>query len=113
VPAGAPTAAQLARAITDYYALLPQNTDQAWQRLTPAYQSGTSKNRASYQAFWDSMQRVTATDAVGKPAAGAEATITYYFKNGRVATERTAYGLVPDGGVLKIDSSSVLSSRTQ
>ena len=112
-PAGAPTAAQLARAITDYYALLPQNTDQAWQLLTPAYQSGTSRNRASYQAFWDSMQQVAATDAVGKPAGGAEATITYYFKDGRVATERTAYGLIPDGGVLKIDSSSVLSSRTQ
>ena len=41
----------------------------------------------------------------------AEATITYVFRHGRVVTERTAYGLVNDDGLLKINTSPVLSGR--
>ena len=40
------------------------------------------------------------------------ATLTYYFKDGRVVRERTGYGLVNEGGRLKISSSMVLSSVT-
>jgi serine/threonine protein kinase len=112
-PAGIPTAAELARAITDYYGLLPGGTDQAWARLTPRYQSGTAQNRQTYQAFWDSIQRVSVADATGQPPGSVTATITYNFKDGRVTVERTAYGLVKDAGVLKIDSSQVLSSQTR
>ena len=46
------------------------------------------------------------------PPRSAQATITYYFKDGRVVRERTAYGLVNERGQLKINSSTVLSSVT-
>jgi hypothetical protein len=46
------------------------------------------------------------------PPDSAEATITYYFKDGRVVRERTAYGLVNEEGILKINSTTVLSSVT-
>jgi eukaryotic-like serine/threonine-protein kinase len=37
--------------------------------------------------------------------------LRYTFDDGRRFEERTAYSLVDDGGVPKIDRSSVLSSR--
>jgi len=109
----APTPAQLAAAITDYYALLPGNTDQAWAHLTRNVQTGTAQNRQYYQRFWDGIQRVTATDAQGAGPDTAQATITYYFKDGLTAVEPTVFALVAQGGILKIDTSTVLSSTTQ
>ncbi len=108
---GSPTAAQLASAITGYYALMPGNTDQGWSRLTSSYQTNRAHGRGSYQRFWDAIARVSASGATGSPPGTARATITYYFKDGRVVRELTSYGLVNDGGVLKINSSTVLSSR--
>jgi serine/threonine protein kinase len=112
-PAGTPTAAQLAQAIRDYYALLPASTDQGWTRLTSRYQSGTAKSRQTYQSFWDAIERVTVNDAKGERPSTAEARITYYYKDGKVAVEQTAYGLAQEDGILKIDSSTVLNSQTR
>ncbi len=109
---GPPTAAQLTAAITDYYAVMPTNTDEGWSRLTAHFQNGIAENRDYYESFWSGIDRVTAADVTGSPPDTAEATITYYFKDGRVATERTVYTLVKDGGTVKIDDSSVVSSRT-
>ena len=108
----APNSADLAGAITDYYTLVPANTDEGWARLTTSFQTGTARNRQYYQSFWDGVERVVVSDVTGVPPDAAEATITYYFNGGRVTTERTAYTLVPDNGMLKIDSSTVLSSHT-
>ena len=54
--------------------------------------------------------RVSVSGVTGLPPGRAQATITYYYKSGRVDTERTAFGLVEEGGQLKITSSTVLSS---
>jgi hypothetical protein len=109
----APTDEQLAQAITDYYALLPGNTDQAWDRLTKRYQDGTAKSRDNYQSFWDQIASVDTSDVSGSAPGSAEATITYTYQDGRVVIERTAFTLVQQDGVLKIDSSDVLDSQTQ
>jgi len=108
---GPPTGAQLAQAVTDYYGFLPGNTDVGWSRLTARYQTTTARNRQTYQAYWDSIQRVAVSDATGAPPGAVRATITYSFKDGRTVQEVTAFGMVADGGVLKVDSSSVVSSR--
>jgi len=108
---GTPTGAQLAQAVADYYGSLPGNTDAGWSRLTPRYQTTTARNRQTYQAFWDAVQRVAVSDATGSPPGAVRATITYSFKDGRMVQEVTSFGLVSDGGNLKIDSSSVVSSR--
>ena len=105
-----PTTGELAGAITDYYALMPSGKNEGWDRLTANFQSTTAQNRQYYQRFWSGVSRVTAQDVQGAAPDQAQATITYYFKNGRVAVERTAYTLVQENGTLKIDTSTVLSS---
>jgi serine/threonine protein kinase len=108
---GGSSAAQLSQAISSYYALLPGNTDQAWSRLTARYQASPAGGRQSYQNFWDAIDRVSASNVSGSAPRSAEATITYHYKNGRVVTEQTSYGLVREDGIMKIDSSTVLGSR--
>ncbi len=112
VSGGSEPPAGLAATVSDYYTLMPGNTDAGWARLTPSFQSGTARDREYYNSFWGGVERVVATDVTGIPPDSVQATITYYFTDGRVSVERTAYRLVRDGGVLKIDSSSVLSSQT-
>ena len=108
----AATAADLAGAISSYYALMPGNTDAGWARLTPTFQTGIARDRQYYESFWRGVERVVVSDATGSPPDTAEATITYYFTDGSVSVERTSYRLVNDGGVLKLDDSTVLSSRS-
>jgi hypothetical protein len=82
----APTAADTA-GVTDYYALMPTDTDAGWARLTPAFQTKIARNRDSYESFWNGIDRVVATDVTGAPPDRAEATISYFFTDGRVAVE--------------------------
>lgn len=107
---GAATAAELRRAITSYYALLPRNTDAAWPGMTSSYQTNHAGGRQGYERFWDAISKISVTKVKGYRPRSAQATITYYYKDGRVIRERTAYGLINDGGRLKINSSTVLSS---
>jgi serine/threonine protein kinase len=108
-----PIDAQLAQAITDYYSLLPDNTDEAWNRLTKSYQHGTARNRSYYESFWNAIEKVTTSDVSGSSPDSAEATVTYTYKDGHVVRERTAYKLVEQDGILKINSSTVLSSNSE
>lgn len=109
---GTPTDGDLERAISGYYALMPGNTDQAWPRMTRAYQRNTAGGRQSYERFWGEITRVSASNVTGSAPNGAQATITYTYNNGSVVRERTSYQLVNDDGVLKINDSTVLSSSS-
>jgi hypothetical protein len=91
---------------------MPRNTDAAWPRMTSSYQINHAGGRQAYQRFWDAISKVTVANVSGTPPGSARATLTYYFKDGRVVRERTAYGLVREDGILKISSSTVLSSVT-
>ena len=104
------TADDLARAIRNYYALLPGNTDRAWPLMTAHYQNGQSGGRQSYEAFWGGIRRVSVSKITGTVPDKAQATLSYQFRNGRRAVERTSFQLVKDGGQLKINKSTVLSS---
>ncbi len=108
-----PGAAALTSAITDYYALLPGSTGEAWKRLTKDYQQGTTGGRKSYNDFWAGMRAVAVSDVTAVGPNTVEATVTYTRQDGSVVDERTRFGLVDDGGGLKIDSTSVLSSTTR
>jgi serine/threonine protein kinase len=112
-PPSAPTATDLVTAVKGYYALMPGNTDKGWARLTPAFQTGIAQDRQYYESFWSGIKRVVVSNPSGNPPDTAEATITYYFTDGKVTVERTAYRLVQDGGILKLDNSTVLSSQTR
>jgi hypothetical protein len=110
-PSTEPTADELAAAVSGYYALMPGNTDAGWALLTPSFQSSIAQNRDYYDSFWSGIAQVGVSDVTGTPPGTVEATVTYTFTDGSVSVERTAYQLVDDGGTLKIDSSTVLSSR--
>jgi eukaryotic-like serine/threonine-protein kinase len=92
---------------------MPRNTDAAWPRMTASYQTNHAGGRQAYQRFWDAVDRISVADVRGIPPRSAQATLTYYFKDGRVVRERTAYGFVTEGGRLKINSTTVLSSVTR
>lgn len=99
--------------MTSYYALLPGDTTDAWNRLTPAYQSSHAKGRAAYDRFWGAMRKVAVHRATGSPPDHARALITYYYRDGRVVDEVTSFGLAQQDGLLKIASSTVDSSVTR
>ncbi|MFL6152854.1 MAG: serine/threonine-protein kinase [Ornithinibacter sp.] len=108
---GTPTARQLRAAVQDYYALLPDDLDAGWARLTPRYQRTTARNRETYASFWGAMDAVSVSDVTASAPGSVTATVTYEYADGRVFVERTSYDLVRQDGRLKIDRSSVLSSR--
>ena len=108
---GTTTAADLVTAVRDYYRLLPGGTDAGWLLLTDRYRATTAGSRAQYQGFWDGIRAVRVSSLAGDAPAYVVATVTYEMDDGRTIVERTSYSLVEDDGVLKIDRSSVISSR--
>lgn len=102
-----PSGSDLAGAVSRYYGVMPGGTDQGWPLLTARYQTEKTGGRTAYQRFWDQFSKVTATDVVGTAPGTVRATITYTFKDGRVQRESTTFGMVVDGGVIKIDTSNV------
>ncbi|MER7070858.1 serine/threonine-protein kinase [Terrabacter sp. NPDC000476] len=101
----------LAGAVRDYYALLPGDTEAGWSRLSDRYRSTTARDRATYESFWGSVRSVDVRQAAGSAPGTAQATIRYAFRDGRRFEERTTYRFVEEGGLLKIDASTVRSSR--
>ncbi len=106
---GAPRADQLAGAISRYYGLIPGNLDEAYSLMTTDYQTKVAGGRQAYQRFWSGFTKVTATEVSGSPPSSVTATISYTAKDGTVTRERTTFGLVDEGGVLKIGRSTVTS----
>jgi hypothetical protein len=79
--------------------------------MTTAYQTNHAGGRSSYEAFWAPIRRVSASNVSGAAPDRAQATITYEYRDGRRVRERTSFRLVQVGGMLKINDSTVLSSR--
>jgi len=102
----------LSSAISSYYKLVPNHLDQAFGYLTAAYQQNPAGGMTGYRAFWGKIQRVSVSNIVAQPPSTVTATIDYYYLNGQTVEESTRFGLVYSGGIWKIASSSVLSSRT-
>ena len=108
--ATAGSAQQLAAAVTDYYGLLPDDTDAAWSRLTPGYQRNPSGGRSSFEAFGGRIRAGRGSGVQARPPDLVEATLRYTYDGGRIDVERTRFRLVEEGGILKIAGSEVLSS---
>jgi hypothetical protein len=78
--------------------------------MTADYQTRHAGGRAAYDRFWGGFSAVSATQVSGSSPSTATALITYTRLDGTVVRERTTFGLVNEGGVLKIASSAVMSS---
>jgi hypothetical protein len=98
-------------AISDYYAMMPGDRDQAWALMTADYQENHAGGRGAYDAFWSTIEEVSVADVAASGPDTGTATLTYRFDDGRVVQEVTAYRLQDEGGVLKIAATDVLSSR--
>ena len=96
--------------MTNYYALLPGDTDAAWNLLTKHFQRTTAGGRETYDSYWGSVESVAATDARATGPDSAEALITYQYRDGRTATERVAFDFKEHDDVLKIDDTQRLGS---
>lgn len=108
---GPASASELTGAVRDYYGLLPGNTDAGWARLTDRYRATTARDRATYDRFWASVNSVSVGQAKATGPGSVVATVRYDFSDGRRFEEVTSYTLVQQDGILKIDTSSVKSSR--
>ncbi|SDD23746.1 serine/threonine-protein kinase [Auraticoccus monumenti] len=108
---GSPSAEDLQTAITSYYALVTEDTDETWPLMTSEYQNRTAGGQDSYEAFWDDIDRVETSDVTATPPDQVQATLTYYYDDGQVLVEPTSFRLVEEEGVLKIADSTVGSGR--
>ncbi len=97
--------------ISGYYAMMPENRDSAWPLMTADYQENHAGGRGGYEAFWSQISDVSIADVRATGPDTGQATLTYYFRDGRVAEEVTAYRFADEGGVLKIAATEVLSSQ--
>jgi len=97
-----------ATAVQNYYALLPGDTDTAWNLLTKQYQRSRAQGRSSYDDFWGSMESVSVSDARTTGTDTAEATIHYVYKNGQKSDEDTTFTFKKEKGELKIDQTEVV-----
>ena len=103
---GSATAQQLADAVSEYFQLVPNNLDAAWNRLTPNFQNTRAGGRGNFDRYWNTVESVDVLNVSGLPPNGAVATLLYHYKDGRDVTDRTTFTLVRQGGVLKIDTES-------
>ena len=93
-------------AVAGYYALLPGDTDEAWERLTPNYQQGEAISRDYFEEFWDQFDDVSVSEIAVINELEVEATVTYVYDNGSSESERRYFRFVEEDGILKIDDSS-------
>jgi len=115
-----PSAGTPVQAVTDYYGLMPENTEQGWSRLTERYQQSPGNGYDGYRRFWAQMSDVAVSEVAATGENVVEATVVYTYTTGRAVRERHSYTLVQSddddddgGGGWLIDASTVLSSREQ
>ncbi|KOX19959.1 hypothetical protein ADK67_32260 [Saccharothrix sp. NRRL B-16348] len=104
-----PAPAQLERAVAEYYALLPKNTAQAWERLGPALRA---QGRQEYEKSWRDVKDLTVSSP---PAAAGPDTVTvgidFTGVEGKRFRESHRLRLVVEHGTPLIISDEVLSSQ--
>ncbi|HJQ47305.1 MAG TPA: serine/threonine-protein kinase [Amycolatopsis sp.] len=94
-------------AVTEYYALMPGQTDLGWTKLGPGLQA---QGKASYQAFWGTISALSVTGAphlIGHDT--VEVTIEF-TTNGKRYRETHHLGMITTNGQMLINSDKPVSS---
>ncbi|MEU3269589.1 serine/threonine-protein kinase [Saccharomonospora sp. NPDC006951] len=104
-----PSPAELEDAVSAYYAMLPGDTDEAWQGLGPGLRE---QGERKYEKFWDKVDEI---EVVSGPNALDDSTVQvglqFVMENGNVHREVHRLGMVVKDGRPLIDSDEVVSSR--
>ncbi len=97
-----PGADEYEQAIRDYYALLPGDTEQAFDLLTDRAKR-KSGGKKTYTRFWNTIDsvQVEETQVDGDRVA---AVLRYESRNGRTSRETSSFALVEEDGQLLIDN---------
>jgi eukaryotic-like serine/threonine-protein kinase len=106
-PTAEPSPSEQITAVRDYYNLLPDNTAEAWDRLTASYQAQTG-GRGNYQQFWHGFQSVSTTNERFSNGV-VLADLTYTREDGSQSSETRSFTLVQGDGILKIADSQVVN----
>ncbi|XVS61107.1 serine/threonine-protein kinase [Actinosynnema sp. CA-299493] len=104
-----PAPARLEQAVAEYYALLPKNTAQAWERLGPGLRA---PGRQQYERTWRDVQELVVSSP---PTVAGPDTVTVGIDltgpGGRKTRESHRLRLVVQDGTPLIDADEVLSSQ--
>lgn len=102
------TTGDLEEAVADYYAALPENTDEGWNRLGPRLRE---QGREQYDRFWGTIEEVT---VVGQPRAlgdgVVEVALEFTVKHRGVVREVHQLGMLVTGGSILVDTDELISS---
>ncbi|WP_461118646.1 serine/threonine-protein kinase [Saccharothrix stipae] len=105
----APAPAELERAVAEYYALLPEDTARAWERLGPGLRA---QGREQYEKSWRGVKDLAVSTP---PAASGADTVTVGIDltgaEGKRLRESHRLRLVVRNGTPLIDSVEVVSSQ--
>jgi eukaryotic-like serine/threonine-protein kinase len=108
-PPRSATAAELQQAVAAYYALLPKNTQQAWQRLGPGLQA---QGYPAYAKFWSQFSSVQAVPAFADPGSMTVRTLVVYRRDGHgPQAEFHELTLVQNGEALLINADRKIGSQ--
>ncbi|HEY3258904.1 MAG TPA: serine/threonine-protein kinase [Pseudonocardiaceae bacterium] len=102
-----PSAADLQRAVTEYYALLPDNPSGAWARLGPSLQA---RGFGAYQTFWSGVDSLQAVPANVEPATMTVRVLLVLRRDGhRPQAEVHDLRLIQSGDALLIDQDTKIA----
>ncbi len=109
VAATAPSPAQLERAVAEYYALVPKDIAQAWERLGPGMRA---QGRQEYEKSWRDVKDLTVSSP---PTASGPDTVTvgidFTGVEGKRFRESHRLRLVVQDGTPLVESDEVVSSQ--
>ncbi|MFI6027305.1 serine/threonine-protein kinase [Amycolatopsis magusensis] len=92
------------QAVTDYYNLLPGNTETAYGLLSDRMKQSRAKTYGDYAAFWGGMSDVQVSNVSATGNNTVSVSIVYTRSNGATEREQHTYTLVQSGGKWLIDS---------
>lgn len=94
----------LQQAVTDYYNLLPRNTETAYGLLSDRMKQSRAKTYGDYAAFWGGMSDVQVSNVSATGNNTVSVSIVYTRSSGATEREQHTYTLVQSGGKWLIDS---------
>ncbi|MBM7787353.1 serine/threonine-protein kinase [Tenggerimyces flavus] len=101
-PTSAP-ATDAAQGLTDYYALLPDDLEAGYDRLTDRFKRTRSPSFRGYSNFFGEFRAVSTSNVRLREDGTVSARVTYTYRSGRKVNERHIYTLVLQGDRWLID----------
>jgi serine/threonine protein kinase len=97
------TQQDMERAVREYYSLLPQHPDQAFNRISSRFQAATG-GFDNYKKFWSLVEEAKTGRTAGANAQGVAMLVTIKAKDGRTSRELHVFTFTQQNGKLLIDT---------